>query len=165
MGDAIFRGYEVWSKYAAMLVVWGDQIFVSSQTLQRTIDVLGNPRHHTVLPVTRMAQPYVEYVFNGPRLTQVLQTREGDVTTPGGFSDVGAFLLGTEGLEAAWHGYLEQAPRGTGTGEINFLPFLPSLSARGWSVTPVKVADETEARGINTPEDLAFFRRLYSEAR
>jgi hypothetical protein len=27
----------------------------------------------------------------------------------------------------------------------------------------VEVADETEARGINTQEDLAFFRRLYSE--
>ena len=117
-----------------------------------------------MLPVTRMASPYVEYVFDGPRLTKVLQTREGDATTPKGFSDVGTFLLGTEGLKGAWDDYLARAPRGSGTGEINFLPFLPFLSARGWSVTPLDVADETEARGINTKEDLAFFQSLYKQA-
>jgi bifunctional UDP-N-acetylglucosamine pyrophosphorylase/glucosamine-1-phosphate N-acetyltransferase len=111
-----------------------------------------------------MARPYVEYIFDGGRLTKVLQTREGDTTTPNGFSDVGTFLLGTDGLKPAWEDYLAQAPRGAGTGEINFLPFLPFLSSKGWTVTRVEVADETEARGINTREDLAFFRHLYSEA-
>jgi bifunctional UDP-N-acetylglucosamine pyrophosphorylase / glucosamine-1-phosphate N-acetyltransferase len=164
MGDAIFRGHDVWSKYDAVLVVWGDQVFVSEDTLKRAIAALGAPHHHAVLPVTRMAQPYVEYVFDGGRLTKVLQTREGDTTTPNEFSDVGTFLLGTDGLKAAWEDYLAHAPRGAGTGEINFLPFLPFLSSKGWTITPVEVADETEARGINTKEDLAFFRRLYREA-
>jgi len=163
MGDAIFRGHDVWSKYDAMLVVWGDQVFVSENTLKRAIAALGPPHRHAVLPVTRVAQPYVEYVFEGQRLTKVLQTREGDATTPNGFSDVGTFLLGTDGLKAVWEDYLGHAPRGAGTGEINFLPFLPFLSAKGWTITPVEVADETEGRGINTQEDLAFFRRLYSE--
>lgn len=163
MGDAIFRGHDIWSKYDAVLVVWGDQVFVSENTLRRAIAALGVTHHHAVLPVTRMAQPYVEYVFEGQRLTKVLQTREGDPTTPNGFSDVGTFLLGTDGLKAAWEDYLATAPRGAGTGEINFLPFLPFLSSKGWTITPVDVADETEARGINTKEDLAFFRRLYSE--
>jgi bifunctional UDP-N-acetylglucosamine pyrophosphorylase/glucosamine-1-phosphate N-acetyltransferase len=165
MGDAIFRGHEVWSKYDAVLVVWGDQVFVSNDTLECAIGALDTSRHHAVLPVTRMAQPYVEYVFEGPRLTKVLQTREGDTTTPNGFSDVGTFLLSTDGLKAAWEEYLATAPRGAGTGEINFLPFLPFLSSKGWPITPVEVTDETEARGINTKEDLAFFQRLYSEAR
>lgn len=163
MGDAIFRGHEVWSKYDAVLVVWGDQVFVSNDTLECAIGALDTSRHHAVLPVTRMAQPYVEYVFEGPRLTKVLQTREGDTTTPNGFSDVGTFLLSTDGLKTAWEEYLAAASRGAGTGEINFLPFLPFLSSKGWTITHVDVADETEARGINTQEDLAFFRRLYSE--
>ena len=163
MGDAIFRGHDVWSNYDAVLVVWGDQVFVSNDTLECAIGALDTSRRHAVLPVTRMAQPYVEYVFNGERLTKVLQTREGDTTTPNGFSDVGTFLLSTDGLRAAWEAYLATAPRGAGTGEINFLPFLPFLSSKGWTVTPVEVTDETEARGINTQEDLAFFRRLYSE--
>ena len=110
-----------------------------------------------------MATPYVEYVFDGPRLTKVLQTREGDTTTPNGFSDVGTFLLATQGLKPAWEDYLKTAPRGSGTGEINFLPFLPFLSARGWTITPLEVADATEARGINTKDDLAFFQSLYNK--
>jgi len=163
MGDAIFRGHDVWSKYDAVLVVWGDQVFVSNNTLECAIGALDTSHRHAVLPVTRMAQPYVEYVFEGQRLTKVLQTREGDTTTPNGFSDVGTFLLATRGLKAAWDDYLAVAPRGASTGEINFLPFLPFLSSKGWTITPVDVADQTEARGINTKEDLAFFRRLYSE--
>jgi bifunctional UDP-N-acetylglucosamine pyrophosphorylase/glucosamine-1-phosphate N-acetyltransferase len=30
MGDAIFRGHAVWSRYDAILIVWGDQVFVST---------------------------------------------------------------------------------------------------------------------------------------
>lgn len=163
MGDAIFRGHDIWSHHDAILVVWGDQVFVSTDTLRRSIAALREPRHHLVLPMTRMANPYVEYVFEGERLARVMQTREGDATRPGGFSDVGTFLLGTQNLRAGWENYLAGAPRGAATGELNFLPFLPFLSGRGWTVTPVLVADETEARGINTPEDLAFFQRIYKQ--
>lgn len=163
MGDAIFRGFDIWSKYDAILIVWGDQVFVSHDTLRRAIAALGSPQKHAVLPVTRMTTPYVEYVFDGPRLTKVLQTREGDITTPNGFSDVGTFLLGTDGLEPAWEDYRKTAPRGSGTGEVNFLPFLPFLSAQGWTITPLEVADATEARGINTKDDLAFFQSLYNK--
>jgi bifunctional UDP-N-acetylglucosamine pyrophosphorylase/glucosamine-1-phosphate N-acetyltransferase len=164
MGDAIFRGFDAWSKYDAVLIVWGDQVFVSANTLSRTVAALEPSRLHAILPVTRMAVPYVEYVFDGPRLARVLQTREGDTTSPNGFSDVGTFLLGTEGLKTAWEEYLKTAPRGRGTGEINFLPFLPFLSRDGWTVTPLEVADTTEARGINTKDDLAFFQSLYNKS-
>jgi bifunctional UDP-N-acetylglucosamine pyrophosphorylase/glucosamine-1-phosphate N-acetyltransferase len=161
MGDAIFRGHDVWSNYDAVLIVWGDQVFVSTDTLKRALAALAAPDRQAVLPVTRMATPYVEYVFDGPRLTKVLQTREGDTTTQNGYSDVGTFLLGTAGLKSAWDAFLAQAPRGAGTGEINFLPFLPFLSAEGRTVTPLEVADATEARGINTKADLTFFQSLY----
>lgn len=164
MGDAIFRGHDVWSKYDAVLVVWGDQVFVSSDTLTRALAALATPDRHAVLPVTRMAAPYVEYVFDGARLTKVLLTREGDVTTPNGYSDVGTFLLGPSGLKTQWDAYRANAPRGAATSEINFLPFLPFLSAQGWTVTPIEVTDATEARGINTKDDLAFFQSLYKNA-
>ena len=164
MGDAIFRGHAVWSNYDAILIVWGDQVFVSSDTLTRSIAALTGSGHQAVLPVTHMAIPYVEYVFEQDRLVRVLQTREGDVTTPNGYSDVGTFLLTTDGLKRYWHDYLATAPRGSQTGEINFLPFLPFLSAQGWTISPLEVKDATEARGINTPDDLAFFRDLYKNA-
>jgi CTP:molybdopterin cytidylyltransferase MocA len=81
MGDAIFRGHDVWSRYDAVLIVWGDQVFVSADTLGRALAALETPERHAVLPVTRMAAPYVEYVFDGEKLSKVLQTREGDATT------------------------------------------------------------------------------------
>jgi bifunctional N-acetylglucosamine-1-phosphate-uridyltransferase/glucosamine-1-phosphate-acetyltransferase GlmU-like protein len=161
MGDAIFGAHSFWEMYDAILIVWGDQVFVSSDTLSRALAALTVPERRAVLPLTRMSDPYVEYVFENAKLTAVLQSREGDRTTPGGFSDVGTFLLGTRGLTAAWNDYLSKAAHGRHTGEINFLPFLPFLSDRGWTVTPLEVADPTEARGINTSEDLSFFRSLY----
>lgn len=160
MGDAIFSGHAVWSQYDAILVVWGDQVFVSADTLGRTVAAHTSGRN-VVLPVTRMAQPYVEYVFDHGRLTNVLQTREGNATTPNGFSDVGTFLLSTAGLKDAWDEFRVSAERGSATGEINFLPFLPWLATRGWNITPVEVDDPTEARGINTPDDLEFFRARF----
>ena len=42
MGDAIFRGFDVWSQYDAVLIVWGDQVFVSGDTLRRAIAALGS---------------------------------------------------------------------------------------------------------------------------
>ena len=166
MGDAIFRGHEVWSDYDAVLIVWGDQLFVSHDTLCRAIAALGDGGRQAVLPVTRMAVPYVEYVFEDRRLAKVLLTREGDATTPNGFSDVGTFLLSTNGLKTLWDDFLSQTHgglKGNKTGEINFLPFLPYLADQGWVFTPVEVADATEARGINTQEDLAFFQKLYKD--
>jgi bifunctional UDP-N-acetylglucosamine pyrophosphorylase / glucosamine-1-phosphate N-acetyltransferase len=163
MGDAIFGAGAVWTKFDAVLIVWGDQVFVSTDTLRRAVAALSSPVRHGVLPVTRMAQPYVEYLFEGTKLAKVLQSREGDRTEAGGFSDVGTFLLGTAGLAEVWDRYLAQAQRGSATGEINFLPFLPFLSAQGWVMTPLEVADATEARGINTQEDLAFFQKLYKK--
>jgi hypothetical protein len=164
MGDAIFGSRDHWQDFDAILLVWGDQVFVSDDTLRRALTAMTTPEHRLVLPLTRMAIPYVEYVFEGGSLTKVLQSREGDVTTPNGFSDVGTFLLGTHGLASAWDGYSSKAARGGRTGEVNFLPFLPFLSLQGWSVTPLEVADPTEARGINTPEDLCFFREQYKDA-
>lgn len=161
MGDAIFGARASWASFEAILIVWGDQVFVSAETLRRTLAALAAPKRQAVLPVTRMAKPYVEYLFEGNELSRVLQTREGDKTAPNGFSDVGTFLLATDGLAAAWDGYLAQGAQGSQTGEINFLPFLPFLSAKGWRVTPLEVADATEARGINTPQDLFFFQSLY----
>jgi len=161
MGDAIFGARAAWEAFDAILIVWGDQVFVSAETLRRALAALTLPDRQVVLPVTRMGVPYVEYVFEANRLAKVLQSREGDKTSPNGFSDVGTFLLTTRGLAAAWADYLSKAASGSHTGEVNFLPFLPFLSAHGWTVTPLEVADATEARGINTPEDLSFFRDVY----
>lgn len=163
MGDAIFGAAGAWRRADDILVIWGDQVHVSPETLARARQVqLSRTGPRCTLPVAALAEPYVEYLFDAAgRLAKLLQTREGERCSPGGWGDVGTFLLSTEGLEALWRDYVGMVSKGAVTGELNFLPFLVHLSGHGWPFEHVLVEDADEARGINTPEDLAFFRRLY----
>ena len=161
MGDAIFCGYPVWSQAGSILIVWGDQVFVSTGTLRTGCLLHAGEDRTLLIPVAAMAQPYVEYIFaSDDRLIAVKQSREGEVCAPGGFGDVGTFVLSVEGLREQWLGYTASAAVGVATGEVNFLPFLPYLSAKHWKVRRFAVADEREALGINTPQDLAFFQSI-----
>lgn len=162
MGDAIFCGHQVWSHAETILIVWGDQVHVSQETIRRALDLhAGSPRC-LVLPLVALAHPYVEYCFDDAnRLIAVRQSREGDECVSGGLGDVGTFVLSTEYLVSAWSEYRQQQSPGTRTGEINFLPFLVFLAQCGWEVKQLRIDDSLEARGINTAEDLAFFQRLY----
>jgi bifunctional UDP-N-acetylglucosamine pyrophosphorylase/glucosamine-1-phosphate N-acetyltransferase len=161
MGDAIFRGYPIWSRAPIILIVWGDQIFVSVETLAEACALHGGADRTVALPLAALPEPYVDYQFaDDGRLLVVRQSREGDRCAPGGLGDIGTFALSTGGLLSEWNGYLTDAAAGAMTGEANFLPFLPYLSSRHWSVKRMIVRDAREARGVNTPEDLAFFRSL-----
>ena len=76
-----------------------------------------------------------------------------------GWSDVGIFLLDTRGLAELWHDYLAGARRGGSTNEINFLPFLPWLSSQAkWKCSWPEVEDSKQVKGLNTPDDLAYFQ-------
>jgi bifunctional UDP-N-acetylglucosamine pyrophosphorylase/glucosamine-1-phosphate N-acetyltransferase len=163
MGDAIFGAHREWSVADAILVIWGDQIYVSQQTLSKVIELHGGSPRTIVLPVVPLPDPYVEYVFaSDGTLSCVRQSREGDKTQAGGWSDIGTFMLSVPDLKESWERYLLAAPRGSATGEVNFLPFLPFLSAHGWQFRTHVVGDAREARGINTPEDLQYFRALFA---
>jgi bifunctional UDP-N-acetylglucosamine pyrophosphorylase/glucosamine-1-phosphate N-acetyltransferase len=164
MGDAVFSNYPAWRDASDLLVMWGDQVHVSEATLDAAIRAhrsRGIDRRCTI-PVVTMPNPYVDYIFESDgRLERVAQSREGDTCRAEGQGDVGTFLLSTNDLQHEWEAFLESGLVGRFTGEINFLPFLPWLSRRGWRVHSVNVPDVTEARGINTREDLLFFQRKY----
>jgi bifunctional UDP-N-acetylglucosamine pyrophosphorylase/glucosamine-1-phosphate N-acetyltransferase len=159
MGDAIFRGYPVWSQARTILIVWGDQVFVSINTLRTACELHRGDDRTLVIPVVAMPEPYVEYLFHdSDRLLAVRQTREGESCAPGGYGDIGTFALSVAELRTSWLRYLNRAAVGGATREINFLTFLPWLSAHRWTVRRFTIADDREARGINTPQDLAFFQ-------
>lgn len=165
MGDAVFKGRDQWGVYDRIIVMWGDQVGISATTLRLVAEALRASTEPTVvLPLVEATQPYVEYRFDpAGALTHVLQSREGDACAPRGLADVGVFGLSVPGLVAAWERYEKKDVRGAKTGEANFLPFLPYLSSLGWRVVRVEVTDPDEARGINTPDDLAYFRRKLEE--
>jgi bifunctional UDP-N-acetylglucosamine pyrophosphorylase/glucosamine-1-phosphate N-acetyltransferase len=165
MGDAVFRGWSEWKDATSVVVIWGDQVHVSRETIARGLRAQAGAPRRVVVPLVRLAEPYVEYRFDDSgRLTEIRQTREGDRCQPGGWGDVGTFVLPTGGLLAEWQHFRAGPGVGARTGEVNFLPFLTHLAAAGWAVRPSRVDDPREARGINTTEDLAYFRSLYRPA-
>lgn len=164
MGDAVFSGLAWWQRFDDILVIWGDQVLVSPQTLKKTISLhrRATPPSLT-LPMCRLDQPYVDYVLDERGLiTRVLQAREGETCRQQGMTDVGTFLLSTAGLATRWHEYGETG-RGARTGEVNFLPFLAYLSSGcSWNTQHFEIIDARETRGINTPEDLAFCQHVFT---
>jgi bifunctional UDP-N-acetylglucosamine pyrophosphorylase/glucosamine-1-phosphate N-acetyltransferase len=165
MGDAIFGAADTWKNFSHLLVVWGDQAGLSSDTLRRAIALHAagyGPR--CTLPVVETEQPYVQYVFRDGLLNTIRQAREGALVDQHGLSDVGVFLLETDGLQDAWRDYGLIAAAGEVTGELNFLPFLVYLSQTcRWRFGTVPVTDASEARGINTRADLQFFQERWVE--
>jgi bifunctional N-acetylglucosamine-1-phosphate-uridyltransferase/glucosamine-1-phosphate-acetyltransferase GlmU-like protein len=162
MGDAIFGAVDVWTRFARLLVIWGDQVHVAGVTIDACLDQHAGRPGTAVIPLVRLARPYVEYRFDAEgRLTTILQEREGDLCQANGLGDVGTFVLSTARLPELWAEFVMTTRPGQQTGERNFLPFLVFLSQAGWSVEPLLVGDPEQARGINTPDDLAHFRTLY----
>ena len=161
MGDAIFRGFDHWVSFDYILVVWGDQINLSSSTLQK---VTSEAADSIVIPFVKPSDPYVEYVFENEKLVSVLQSREGDQTSCRGLSDIGVFLLPTKNLKKYWQDYIMLSEKGAETGELNFLPFFTYLNNDcGVLIKKVLVDDVDEARGLNTKADLEFFKSKISK--
>ena len=165
MGDAIFGAYDSWKNHKNILIIWGDQVFVSIKTLQETIKThLLSANRSLTIPTCLVNKPYVQYIFNKDftRLINIKQTREGDICDEQGFADVGVFCLSTSGLQNEWKEYIMNKHVGELTGEINFLPFLAYLSKEKiWDLQNIIVDDPTETRGINTLHDLYYFRTKF----
>src|SRR6266850_4877513 len=61
MGDAIFCGYSSWRQFTDILVIWGDQVFVSPSTIEKTLLLQQAAKPPALsLPLCRQAMPYVE---------------------------------------------------------------------------------------------------------
>ena len=76
MGDAIFKGYEFWSKFDYVYIIWGDQVNVSQDTMSLMTTYAQKKR--PVIPLTRQPDPYVEYEFDDSNsLFNIKQSRRG----------------------------------------------------------------------------------------
>lgn len=157
MLDAILAAHDRLAHVKARVwIAWCDQVLLSHETLQRVATAeLAEPPPAAVFPTTQQPSPYIHFDRDSTgQLSGVRQRREGDEMPPVGESDAGMFSLSWPAYEALAT-FKEQATSGRATGEVNFLPFLPWLAVAG-PVCTVPLGDVVEARGINTPEDLAF---------
>jgi bifunctional N-acetylglucosamine-1-phosphate-uridyltransferase/glucosamine-1-phosphate-acetyltransferase GlmU-like protein len=137
-------------------ICWCDQVLLSGRTVADIVSAEVNASSPAaVFPVATVPSPYIHFDrLPDGRITGVRQRREGDAMPPVGETDSGVFDLSIGAYEQQLSQFSVEASAGRGTGERNFLPFLPWLAARGDVVT-TRVADNVEVRGINTPEDLA----------
>lgn len=159
MLDAVLLGADAVRRHGPdeVWITWGDQVGVLRATIERLAGAMASAsRPAAALPTVRRADPYIHFERDADgRLSALRQRREGDMMPPVGESDMGLFALRRSAYDRDLPEYAEGVERGRGTGERNFVPFIPWLAERA-PVATFPCTDEREAIGINTPEDLRF---------
>ena len=142
------RPHRVW-------ITWADQVGVLPATLARLADAeTADPAPAMIVPTVQRRDPYIHFTRDRDgRIAGLLQRREGDAMPAEGESDIGVFAIAGETFRCELPLFGRDATAGAGTGERNFLPFIPWLARRKPVVT-LSCSDPMEAIGINTPGDL-----------
>jgi bifunctional UDP-N-acetylglucosamine pyrophosphorylase/glucosamine-1-phosphate N-acetyltransferase len=137
-------------------VTWCDQVAVTITTAERLWRRAKSPLAPAlVFPTLEVEQPYIHFDRDGTgRITGVRQRREGDRMPERGETDMGLFDLSRDAYLRDLPHFAAAAPPSAGTGERNFLPFIPWLAAKA-PVETIAGAAAIETVGINTPEELA----------
>ncbi|MBF0602423.1 MAG: NTP transferase domain-containing protein [Nitrospirae bacterium] len=155
MGDAVLRA-ETWVQTPHCLVVWGDQAALQRQTICRCAlahEQTGNPRL-TVATILKK-KPYIHLQRDSHgKIIRVLQAREGEIKEPVGENDCGLFLFNSEALFSTLKSCQNQGlAYGSHTREFNLLQTLPLFEKKPGDVVTVRIIDERETMGVNTPEE------------
>jgi len=150
---------------AHVWITWCDQVGVHPLTVARLAErTQANPAAPIVMPTCTRPDPYIHLLRDSRhRITRVLQRREGDAMPAIGESDMGLFSLSRRAFLDDLHRYATMPMVGEGTGERNFLPFIPWMDRQGGVLT-FPCVDAQESTGVNTPEELAFIEH-YLRAR
>lgn len=157
MLDAISIGAAAIAQESAdsVWVTWCDQVGVHPKTVARLAQhEHASPATPLILPTVRKAEPYIHLERDAAgRISRVLHRREGDRMPQIGESDMGLFALSAEACFQLLPRFAGDVATGAGTGERNFLPFIPWVARRRPVIT-FPSEDPEEAIGVNTPEDL-----------
>lgn len=138
------------------LVMWGDQVAVRPSTLaacQRLFHT--SPQTRLTLPTVHKRNPYIHFLRDShERIIDVWQAREEDAALEMGENDCGVFLFDAKTLFSV----LKQARNdrsfyGKKTHEFNLLSTIPLFDDFSGHLLTLKLTDETEALGINTPAE------------
>jgi len=142
-----WRPHRIW-------ITWADQVGVLPATVARVAALESEAvAPALIVPTVRRSDPYIHFSrAEDGRIAGLLQRREGDVMPPQGEGDIGLFAMAREAFDEDLVAYAGLGASGAGTGERNFLPFIPWLAARKPVVT-FPCSDPMEAVGVNTPED------------
>ena len=166
MLDAILLAAPLVERYRPrrVLVTWCDQLAIEPRTLERLDAATRRPDAPSiVLPTSVRPEPYIHFVRNSRgRIDRVLHRREGDAMPDIGESDAGVFDLSFRAYNELLSEFASEGGLGAGTGERNFLPFVPWLAARE-QVVSIPCTSVEETIGVNTPEELAHVERYLAQ--
>lgn len=169
MLDAILVARPIVEASAAeqVWITWCDQIGVHPRTVETLAQLSdSSPSAAIVMPTCTREEPYIHLQrgLDG-RIARVLHRREGDAMPTVGESDMGLFSLSKRAFVTDLYDYAAAAAIGEGTGERNFLPFIPWVEPRGGVVT-FPCVEPQESTGVNTREELEFIEQyLQSRSR
>jgi bifunctional UDP-N-acetylglucosamine pyrophosphorylase / glucosamine-1-phosphate N-acetyltransferase len=134
-------------------ITWCDQIAVHPDTVARLAE--REDDSSVALPIVTRDAPYIHFDRDAAgRIVAVRQRREGQEMPARGDSDMGLFSLSFRAATVDLPAFASTATPDAGTGERNFLPFIPRAAACG-EVVIIEATDAIEAVGVNTPDDLA----------
>jgi bifunctional UDP-N-acetylglucosamine pyrophosphorylase/glucosamine-1-phosphate N-acetyltransferase len=157
MLDAVLLGASIVGRVQPdeVWITWGDQVGVLPATVARLAEAMASDgRPAAALPTTRRSDPYIHFDRDaGGRISAIRQRREGDIMPAVGEGDIGLFALTRDAYARRLPEFAAQVQPGRGTGERNFVPFVPWLAERA-RVATFPCTDDREAVGINTPDDL-----------
>lgn len=134
-----------------LLLQWGDQPFCDAALHQAMFADLQN--HDASVPLVWVANPYVQYQFEG-NAVHVFEQREGEPVDAHGFKDMGIFGLRKSVLAGSWSQYATLASAGKVTGEKNFVKYIGTLHPN-FQVFWRLDQPFYKSLGINTPAELA----------
>lgn len=162
MGDAVLLAdHVVISPFVA--IAWVDQIALTQRTVAACATLHeARPQAILTLPTVIKNHPYVviERDSRG-RLMQVVQSREIGTIVTRGENDCGLFMFSRDRL---FRTLREAKAQGQGlgatTGEFDLVKLLPLFEQGPGSVLTVRISDESESLGLNTPEEAAAIERL-----
>ena len=155
MGHAVSIGLKnVKTKYSS--VIWSDQIFLTSKTIEKTLNFFNSNHSLLCFPVYKKKLPYV-YILKdkNKKFIDIFHTREGAPIVNMGESDCGFFVFQSSIIKLLLQKLIKTKKIITKkTNEIDFLKAFKYFNIHG----PVDILNATNAIdtiGINTLEDLA----------
>lgn len=136
-------------------ITWCDQIAVEAVTIDRLAAWADRDTAAALIfPTLWRPDPYIHYERDASgSIHRVLHRREGDPMPDDGEGDIGLFHLSADAYFRLLPAFATEARAAAGTGERNFLPFIPWLDGRA----PVRTFPATsmiESIGVNAPEDV-----------
>lgn len=154
MGHAISLGLsKSYTKYTS--VIWSDQIFLSTTTINKTLSFIKKNNSLLCFPVHKRKFPYVYILrYHDKKFKNIVQTREGGKVVKVGESDCGFFIFKTIIIRKTLKKLISQKKIFTNkTNEIDFLKAFKFFRKIG-NINTVKATSIRDTIGINTLDDL-----------